>query len=101
MENFYDKEEVFEDKDFFVFDKETKAEKVSEEPAVKEEVVEKPVVKKKAKNDVAIYAAKEVNVEGIFVANGYSKVSEDVAAVIVKHPKVRLASEDEVKKYLP
>lgn len=101
MENFYDKEEVFEDKDFFVFDKETKAEEVSEEPAVKEEVIEKPVVKKKAKNDVAIYAAKEVVVEGILVANGYSKVSEDVAAIVTKHVKVRLASEDEIKKYLP
>jgi len=101
MENFYDKEEVFEDKDFFVLDEEPKAEKVAEEPAVKEEIVEKPVVKKKAKNDVAIYAAKQVTVDGIAVKNGYSKVSEDVAEIVTKHKKVRFASEDEVKKYLP
>jgi len=97
MENFYDKNEVFEDKDFFVLDEEPKAEEVIEKPVV----VEKPVVKKKAKNDVAIYAAREVTFEGILVTNGYSKVSEDVAAIVVKHPKVRFASEDEVKKYLP
>lgn len=118
MENFYDKEEVFEDKDFWVFDEEVKAEEVAEEPVVEEVLVEKPVVKdvvvddkdvvesdkpaktKSNKGKKAVFSEKAARVRGINISAGYSWIDEKLINIVLLHPNVRLASKSEIDKNL-
>lgn len=112
MENDYNEDNfVFEDKDFdFFAESEEVVEDIVLEDIVAEEVVEQPVVedvvepalkkKRSSKNEKVVYATKDVPIAGIIVPKGYSKVSEDLVAEVIKHPKVRIASEQEIAKYL-
>lgn len=112
MENNYNEDSfVFEDKDFdFFAESKEVAEDIVLEDIVAEEVIEQPVVeevvepvskkKKSSKNEKVVYATKDVAIAGIEIPKGYSKVSQDLVAEVIKHPKVRIASEDEIAKYL-
>jgi len=109
MENIFDKNDwVFDADDLEPITEEVVVDEVVEEPVVekvaKEEVVEKKPVeevakKKSSKGDVVIYSLKDMTFAGVDIVKGYSKVSKNVVDDLLKHPKIRLASEEEISTY--
>ena len=74
-------------------------EEVIEEKAVEKKPIEEVAKKKSSKGDVIVYSLKDMTFAGVDIDKGYNKVSKNVLDEVLKHPAVRVASEEEIKKY--
>lgn len=104
MENIFEKDDwVFDADDAELVAEDVVVEEPVVEEVIAEEVVEsKPVEepkKKSSKGDVVVYSLKDMTFAGIDVVKGYNKVSKSVVDDLLKHPKVRLATEQEIATY--
>ncbi len=111
MENLYEQHDWFSAENV----EEVAEEVIAEEAIVEEVVIEEPVVEevveekvveapkkdfsRKSKKGKVVYAVKPVKVAGIIVEKGYSKIADNLVEDVIKHPKVRLASEEEIATY--
>ena len=92
-------QDTYYNDDFIFADKElNKAEDILEQ--IVEETKKSSRKKSAPKNQRVVYATKEVWLDDLIIPKGYSKVPEHMVQKVIKHPKVRLASDLEIATYL-